>query len=145
MLFSQNLLSTLTSSIGYHYSKGYNYFTPRITWRGWYPVIEFSGEFGGPVRSLPLPEGVLPDKVSPYYEYRIMTYVPLIFNRGRFIRYLTPQIEYKHTSTYYYSGNQVRQGVNYLQFRLYMSRFLRLTIRDLYSRWGQYIYFPPTG
>jgi len=140
MLFSQNLLSTLTSSIGYHYSNGYHYLTPRITWRGWYPVIEISGQLGGQVRSLPLPEGTLPGKVSPYYEYRILTYIPLIFNRGRFVRYLTPQIEYEHTSTYYYEVDQVRQGLNYIRFALYMSRFLRLTSRDLYSRWGQYVF-----
>ena len=30
MLFSQNLLSTFISSIGYHYTNGYHYVTPKI-------------------------------------------------------------------------------------------------------------------
>ena len=140
MLFSQNLLSTFTSSIGYYYSQGYHYFAPHFTWRGWYPVFEFSGELGGPRRSLPLPEGeTLPDNGSPYYEYRVRTYVPLIFNRGRIISYLTPQVEYEHMATYYSSGDLIRQGLDYIHFRLYMSRFLRSSLRDLYSRWGQYL------
>jgi hypothetical protein len=139
MLFSQNLLSTLTSSISYHFSNGYSYMTPRIAWRGWYPVIEISGQVGGPVRSLPLPEGAVPGKAASYYEYQVLTYVPLIFNRGRIIRYLTPQIEYEHKSTFYFSDDHVQQGLNYLHFSLYMSRFLRMSGLDLYSRWGQYV------
>jgi hypothetical protein len=140
MLFSQNLLSTVTSSIGYQFHNGYNYLVPRITWRGVYPVVELTGKAGGPVRSLPLPEGVsLSGSRISSYEYQVLTYVPLVFNRGNMIRYLTPQMEWEHTSTYYYKNNQVRQGLNYVHFRLYMARFLRLSLRDLYSRWGQYV------
>jgi hypothetical protein len=146
MLFSQNLLGTLTSSIGYHFSNGFHYLTPRITWKGWYPVFELSGQVGGPVRTLPLPEHMrLPDNLKPYYEYRILAYVPLTYNRGSIIWYLTPEMEYEYTSTYYYSGENLRQGLNYMHFRLYMSRFLRLSSRDLYTRWGQYIQATYTG
>jgi len=138
MIFSQNLLSTLTSTIGYHYSRGYHYLTPRIIWKGWYPVIELSGQFGGPVRNLLQPNEVNPS-VKPYYELSILSYVPLVFNRGRMVSFLTPQIEYEHQSTYYFTENQLRQGLNYVHFRLYMSRFLRMSMRDLFPRWGQYL------
>ncbi len=47
MLFSQNLLSTFISSIGYHYTNGNHYFTPKITWRGWYPDFRAVGTNGG--------------------------------------------------------------------------------------------------
>ncbi len=137
MLFSQNLLSTAISSIGYYYSEGYHYLVPRFTWRGWYPVIEASGHFGGPAHHLPLPDYIsLSDDPGPYYEYQIRTYVPLIFDRGRYISYLLPQIEYQHASIYYYDGEAIRKGLDYFHYRLFVNRYQRLSLRDLYPRWG---------
>jgi hypothetical protein len=82
MLFSQNLLSTFISSIGYHYTGGYHYFTPKITWRGWYPVFELSGQMGGPTQAFPFPEGLKPGgRLSTYYDYHIKTStIPRIFS-----------------------------------------------------------------
>ena len=137
MLFSQNLLSTAISSIGYYYSDGYHYLVPRFTWRGWYPVIEASGHFGGPAHTLPLPDDIsLSDHPGPYYEYRIRTYVPLVFDRGRYINYLQPQIEYQHASTYFYDGEAIRKGLDYFHYRMFINRYQRLSMRDLYPRWG---------
>ncbi len=90
MFFSQNLLSTFISSVGYRYSEGNHYIAPKITWRGWYPVFEFSGQVGGPSQSYTYPEGIKPDmKPDVYYNYHVKTYVPLLFDRGKHITYFS--------------------------------------------------------
>jgi hypothetical protein len=140
MLFSQNLLSTFISTIGYHYTGGYQMLSPRFIWRGWYPVFELNGQIGGPEKQLPFPEGVTPGvKLSPYYEYTLTSYVPLVFNRGNYISYLQPQIEYEHNSTAYYAGGLTYTGLSYFHYRLYVSRVLRMSHRDLYPRLGAYL------
>jgi hypothetical protein len=137
MIFSQNLLSTFISSIGYHYSNGYHYLTPRFTWKGWYPVFELTGDVGGPVHTFDFPEGVKPSGViSPYYNYHLSSYVPLIFDRGKWISFLQPRIEYEHNSTVYYLDGNQRQGLDYLHTSLYATRYLRMSYRDLYPRIG---------
>ncbi len=122
MLFSQNLLSTAISSIGYRYHEGYHEFLPRLTWRGWYPVFELTGQFNGPV-----------DKI------RIRSYLPLVFNRGRYISGIQPQVEYEYTGIGYHDGDELKTGIHYLHYKLYLSHYLRLSQRDLYPRFGQHL------
>jgi hypothetical protein len=137
IFFSQNLLSTVISSIGYRYN-GYHSFIPTVSWRGWYPVLEFSGQFGGPVNGINLPEGIdLNEKRDFYKEYTIRSYIPLTFNRGRDITYLIPQIEYEHSNTYYYDNSRQHTGIDFVHCRLYLSHYLRKSFRDIYPRWGQ--------
>ena len=141
MLFSQNLLSTFISSIGYSYYQGYNILKPKITWRGLYPVFELSGQFGGPQLSLPLPEHVsLPSRHSVYNEYSLNTYIPLTLSRGRFITYLQPRVEYNRSSIWYFADGKLHNGIDYIHFRFYYAHYLRMSLRDLYPRFGQSIY-----
>ncbi len=122
MVFSQNLLSTSISSIGYRYYDGYHEFTPRLTWRGWYPVFELSGQFNGPV-----------DKI------KLKSYVPLVFNRGKYISGIQPLVEYEYAGIGYMDGDERKTGIQYLHYKLYLSHYLRLSQRDLYPRFGQYL------
>lgn len=140
MLYSQNLLSTLISSIGYRYNRGYHEVIPTLSFRGWYPVIEVSGQFGGPLRTLPLPEGLsLPENAGPYHEINLKVFVPLVVNRGKYITQVQPTAELEYTGTWYYSGSTLHRGIDYLHFRLNINHYLRYSQRDLYPRWGQYI------
>ena len=140
MLFSQNLLSTFISSIGYHYTGGNHYITPKITWRGWYPIFELSGQMGGPSRSYPYPEGIKPGgSQTTYYEYHLKTYIPLLFDRGKYISYILPQLEYEHNSTHFYINGNEHNGLHYMHAFLYATRYLRMSQRDLYPRLGGYI------
>jgi hypothetical protein len=134
------LLSTFISSIGYHYTKGNHYFTPKFTWRGWYPVFELSGQMGGPTQSFAFPEGIKPSgRLSAYYTYHLKTYVPLYFDRGKYITYLLPQLEYEHNSTHYYINGNEHSGLHYMHAFLYATRYLRMSQRDLFPRLGGYI------
>jgi hypothetical protein len=140
MLFSQNLLSTVTTSIGYSYDKGYHKFFPSIRWSGWYPVIELSGQLGGPLRTLPLPDGIkIPDNASPYYEISLKTYIPLVYNRGNHITLVQPTLEYQQSDTWYYSGSKLLKGIDYLHLRMSINHYKRFSQRDFYPRWGQFL------
>lgn len=140
MLFSQNLLSTFISSIGYHYSGGYHYITPKITWRGWYPVFELTGQMGGPMQSYPFPEGIKPStRFTSYYNYNFRTLVPLVFDRGKYITYMVPQLEYEHNSTNFFINGKEYNGMHYLHAVIYATHYLRMSRRDLYPRLGGYL------
>ena len=122
MLFSQNLLSTAISSIGYRYYDGHHEFLPRLTWRGWYPVFELSGQFNGPV-----------DRI------KVKSYIPLVFNRGKYISGIQPLAEYEYAGIGYMEGDERKTGIHYLHYKLYLTHYLRLSQRDLYPRFGQYL------
>ena len=48
-VMSQNSLSTLITSVGYEYSADKRHkFHSRITWKGWYPVLESQIDYGDP-------------------------------------------------------------------------------------------------
>jgi hypothetical protein len=138
MIFSQNMLSTLTSSLGYSYEKGYHKIFPTLNWRGWYPVFEFSGQLGGPSLVMPLPEYVeMPSKHSPYYEFTLKTYIPLVFNKGAYSIRLQPGIDYQQSGIWHYSGSSLSQGIDFVHIRARISRFRRLAVRDFLPEWGQ--------
>jgi hypothetical protein len=140
MLFSQNLLSTVISSIGYEYSGGHHILKPSISWKGWYPVIEASARIGGPVHALPLHEGwIIPSRKIPYAEYTLKTYLPLLYNRGPWVTSIVPRAEYQRTGTWYNDNGVLRKGLNYIHLRFVANHVLRLEIRDLYPRFGGYV------
>jgi Tol biopolymer transport system component len=140
MLYSQNLLSTVISSIGYTYNQGYHELIPSIRWRAWYPVIELSGRIGGHQSTLPLPEGIaLPDNAATYHEINLKGYIPLVYNRGKYITLVQPLLEYQHTNTWYYSGGELMKGIDFLHYKLSVNHYLRFSQRDLYPKWGQFI------
>jgi len=141
MLFSQNLLGTAISSIGYRYSSEGHALIPRFIFSGLYPVIEFEatswlsynqpGYWGEPI---PSPEGTFFSNLS------LRTYLPLLFSRHRFLTRLIPLIEYRNEySPYQYKGQYYR-GLDFLTFNLAFSHFSRMAMRDLYPRWGQFLW-----
>jgi hypothetical protein len=140
MLFSQNLLSTFISSIGYSYDQGFHKFIPSITWRGWYPVFELSGQLGGPALRLQVPEGViLPDNPGPYNEVTLKTYIPLIYDRQAYIIQVQPRIEFQRLGIWYYSGKAMLNGIDFFHLKANINRYRRFSTRDLYPSWGQFL------
>lgn len=138
MIFSQNMLSTLTSSIGYSYEQGYHKIFPSFNWRGWYPVFECSGQLGGPSLIMPLPDEVeIPEKHMPYYELTLKSYIPLVFTRGAYNIRLQPGVDYQQSGIWHYSVTSLSQGIDFIHFRTRISRFRRLATRDFFPVWGQ--------
>jgi hypothetical protein len=130
----------LTSSISYKFDKGSGEINPSFTWRGWYPVIELSGKFRRETRTLQIPEGiVLPDKARNYYEINMRTYLPLLYDRGNHITILKPMVEYQRTNTWYYEDNMLKNGMDYLHYKLYFAMYSRTSKRDIYPKLGQFL------
>lgn len=139
VLFSQNLLSTASTTLSYRYDKGYHIFRPSFTFRGWYPVFSVSATRGGPVSLLPVPEEVsLPEIRSDQKSFTAKAYIPLFFSNGKFLKVIQPQLEYEWSNTYYYN-KLLKSGISWIHFRFYVYRYLRSAHRDLYPKWGQFL------
>jgi len=137
MLFTQNLLSTVISSVSYGYDQGYHQIRPSLTLRGWYPVFEIAGAYGGPQRILSLPQGTNESELPEYGELSLKAFVPLIYTRGSYISQFQPRLEYEWNSTSYENEGRLEHGLDYLHLKFAASRYRRLAVRDLYARWGQ--------
>jgi hypothetical protein len=95
---------------------------------------------GGPTQSYPFPEGIKPGgRMTPYYDYHLKTYVPLFFDRGKYITYLLPQLEYQHNSTRFFINGNEHSGLHYVHAFLFATRYLRMSQRDLYPRLGGFV------
>jgi hypothetical protein len=137
-IYSQNLLSTVNSSIGYRYNHGFHEFIPSIRWSGWYPVIELTGQLGGPQRTLQLPDGIeLAHNAAPYHEISLKTYIPLLYNRGKYVTQVQPMVEYQRSGTWYYYQGDLMKDIDFIHLQFSVFHYLRLAQRDLYPRWGQ--------
>jgi hypothetical protein len=137
MLFTQNLLSTVISSVSYGYYQGHHQIRPSLILRGWYPVVEIGAVSGGQQRILSLPNGTTVAELPAYREISLKAYIPLIYTRGAYISQIQPRLEYEWNSTRYEKEGRLEHGLDYLHLKFAASRYRRLAVRDLYSRWGQ--------
>jgi hypothetical protein len=76
---------------------------------------------------------------GPFYDYHLRTYVPLFFDRGKYITYLQPQVEYQRNSTHFFINGTGHNTLNYLHSYLYATRYLRMSHRDLFPRFGGFV------
>jgi hypothetical protein len=140
ILYTQNLLSTFISSIGYSYDQGYSKIIPTISWRGWYPVVELQGQLGGPPSGLGIHEGTtLPERSIRYYSLRLKTYIPLVYYHGSQITTIQPSVEYQRNATWYNTFEGPRRDIDYLHFKFSMFNYQQLSVRDIVPRWGQFL------
>jgi len=119
-LFSQDILSTAITTIGYEYKDNRHYLHSKFIYKGLYPVIELSANYGGsPVIYRDSAEIPLPENYSNRIDLRSKIYLPLnlthnngdsqVYEKGRFL----------------------------LSYRLYYATLLKLSHRDFQPRWGQ--------
>jgi hypothetical protein len=140
-LMTQNNLSTLTSSIGYEYSKEKNnVLHSRITWKGWYPVIESQLSYGYSPVVLKTGESVSnPSVIQPGLQFSNAISLPLQFSSGRFSEYLRPSFtsDYENRYIYIKENGTYDYGQTLLSARLYFTNYDRSALRDIYPRWAQ--------
>lgn len=155
-LFSQNMLSTLTSSLGYYYKDGYSHFRPTIKYSGSLPVFTFDMDWGGKhiymhdfdttINNHPI--------TNPNISLRFDVHVPINLSSSRKILTMRPgfdlsfnnrsmvsrQIHANYplidslTGVYYY--NNIGTGNFYHSFYLAS----RKSMRDIRPKWGLSIY-----
>ena len=141
-IMSQNDLSTLTSTAGYEYSENNeNIFHAKISWAGWYPIIESQFDLGGTQRVYAPDNAHYPASVNKNWRIYSTIKVPLSYSTGKFMQFLQPSVSIEHKNNYIYNDNTHRydRGPTMLSGRLYFSNTHRRGLRDIYPQWGQVV------
>jgi len=142
MVMTQNNLSTLISTIGYEYRNSEHLFHTGISWKGWYPAIDFRMTYGGsPVIYNGGDTSVYPSKIYNRFSSNTSIYVPLHFNRGRFRQTLWPSVNISYHNNYIVDEDKdmFDYGQTLISSRLYLSNLHRMAYRDIWPRLGQVI------
>lgn len=142
MVMSQNHLSTLFSTLGYEYNNGDHLLHSRITWKGWYPVIDFELTYGGSPAIIQNDDiNAEPSVIYPGLKASGLIYLPLRFSNSRFTQTVWPSLKLSYTNNYVYEEDAglYDYGQSLLTSRLYFSNFQRMAARDIWPRWGQVI------
>jgi hypothetical protein len=144
-IMTQNTLSTFISSVGYEYSADKrNLVHSRITWKGWYPVIESQLDYGTLPHISKMGQNVAnPLEIRPGISFQNTLSFPLQFSSGRFSQYLRPSVATDYINQYIYikENGVYDYGQTIITSRLYFSNFHRSSIRDIYPRWAQVLDF----
>jgi hypothetical protein len=137
-ILSQNLLSTVTGSVGYEYRDKMHFLHTGARLKGRYPVVDMELRYGGlpevykinPIDNPP----VSPNRLS----FAAQTYVPLRLNTGKFISYLQPLISYTYTSDLFPNENlsAYKTGNHRLMYRFFASSYLRMGRKEILPRLG---------
>ncbi len=139
ILLSQNRLSTAISSFGLSYENSSFIFRPTFTYTGFFPVIDFSARFGGPNNRHILPEGIIPrDTAYPNISFTLRSYVPFRIYRNKYFKLIVPEIDMEYQNTSYYS-NELHTGIVQVSYKLLLFRYLILSQKDIYPKWGELI------
>lgn len=144
-ILTQNTLSTLISTLGYEYSSDKrNVIHSKISWKGWYPVIESQLDYGTlPEISKMGTDVANPSHVQPGLSFLNTIYLPLQFSSGRFSELIQPSVSSDYLNNYIYikENGTFDYGQTILTTRLYFTNYDRSAIRDIYPRWAQVIDF----
>jgi hypothetical protein len=140
-IMSQNQLSTLTTSLGYEYSANKRHvFHSKITWKGWYPVIESRLDYGQE-SLLQIQGDSLPATLNPGLKFINTVSLPLTFTPGRFSQtlYLALTSDYKNQYVYSTDRKIYDYGQTNITSRFYFSNYYKYAFRDINPRWAQII------
>lgn len=147
---SQDLLGNTLLSGGWRYDGSENLFYAGLTYKGWYPVFDFSLEYGGrpPVYSqLNLSPAFI--EKTHRLEVTLQSYIPWVLTRNRFQTGLIPNVSVSINDGYILSiqDDKYFRGHTELNYGLQFYRYLKLAPRDVVPRlginiFGQYTHNP---
>lgn len=141
-LFSQNLLSTAFTTLGYEYREKDHYIHASFIYRGLYPAFEFSYDFGGlPFIADPPNENEMPEWVYTNMNWNLKVFLPLNFTSNKWVKGIQPSVESRFSRPYlwYDEPPGYQTGLTFLDYRFYSYNYLKLSRRDILPRWGQVI------
>jgi hypothetical protein len=141
-LLSQNDLSTLISSLGYEYSNKLHQFHYNLKWYGWYLTFSSQLDYGfrPEINKFGSPVGE-PSVVERGYRLTNTVALPLLFQGGRFTKYLYLSGSSALQNTYNYISEKgiYDNSLNEITGRIYFSNYQVSAPRDIYPRWAQTI------
>ena len=138
-LFSQNLLSTTLTTLGYSYRSGTHALHTNIIYRGWYPVFKISSHYGGvPKLHRPYYVDWVPELREDNLTFDFSVSLPLNFSDDQYISGVTPSVNYTFDRDLYYDyrKNYYLRGLKVLNYNLWFYAYQRMAYRDLMPRWG---------
>ncbi len=136
-LMSQNILSTMESTLGYEYSSaGSHILHSELTWYGWYPVIKAGFDYG----YMPAVAASANVTVRPGMNFSGDISLPLMFSSGNFSQYLRLTIHTDYSNNVYpRNEGGFDYGQTNITARVYFSNYSGTAFRDIYPRWAQTI------
>jgi hypothetical protein len=141
-LLSQNLLSTLTTSVGYEYNNKNHLFHTKIEWKGWYPVIQSEFSLGGDPEILrgrrPLAE---PPFIHKGQNFTTDIILPLTISFGKYSQQIRPSFSVTYHNEYIYEPESRTFDYGQTRFtgRFFFANYGKSAIRDIFPRFGQVI------
>lgn len=142
ILLSQNLLSNAYTTLGYEYRDKDHYIHASFVYRGFYPVISLSYDFGGLPFIADPPEGDdKPEWVYTNMNWNLKMHLPLNFTSNKYIKGIQPSVESKFATSYLWDDQteEYKTGLTFLNYRLYGYNYLKTSTRDILPRFGQVI------
>jgi hypothetical protein len=139
LLLSQNDLSTATSSIGYSYDENNHQLHTKFTYKGWYPVISVSSNYGEtPDIIQPLDRELKPDPSNDFIDFSMDVSLPLTLNVNRYITRFIPRVEYEYGRNLFYDVREdyYLRGLKTVKYNLQFYSLQRRAYRDIIPKWG---------
>jgi hypothetical protein len=135
-LLSQDKLSSCISSVSYYNSDGTWLLKPRFIYKGWWPVIDLSVDYGGNVPYYRQSKKTAPPQ-NGYVEATSSIYVPLNLTRGKYLSALTPSVQLNYdNSRLYTSDSSYRNGRLFALFGINYYSYLKTSDRDIAPKLG---------
>ncbi len=138
MLISQDKLSTTTAILGYGYKNGSNKFYSSLIYKGLYPEIRISSEYGEQIGIVSGSADWMPEIGNTGTDLSIETILPFDFSMGSNLTFFRPSIKYSYNNSYYYNyvNNNYIKGMQIMQYRLYFGTYKHLAKCDIQPKFG---------
>ena len=138
-LFSQSLLSTALTTLGYSYQSGAHKLHSQFIYKGWYPVFRFSSNYGGKPKVIRHSSvDWTPELSNDYMQFNASVSLPLNFTEGKYITGLVPSVKYEYDRDFYhnYREDYYLRGLKTIDYNVWFYSYQRMARRDLQPRWG---------
>lgn len=143
-LVSQNLTSTLVSSIGYSYNITHGYHA-HFEWQGWFPKIQagvdYGNSYGLAFRGPLAPEGVAYHS-EPDWQAKVRVRLPFILSSGNLLSVVNLGVQYVHNNTWIWNHitRDYQKGIAGLEPYFSFYAVTQMAHRDIRPRHGIQLY-----
>ncbi|MDR1348990.1 MAG: hypothetical protein LBJ63_11310 [Prevotellaceae bacterium] len=135
-VISQNLLGNATALLAYSYRNGYSAVHAGFTYSGWFPIISIEGHYGGGKNFL-INEGKLYQGNENRFNIEATAYVPFVFSNSRYVRGITPSIQFSVSNSKYFAPNHLSmRKSNLAEYGVNAHVYRRLSKADIFPKWG---------
>jgi hypothetical protein len=138
MLLSQNKLSTTEAVLAYAYKDGNHFLTSSLTFKGQYPVLRISANYGADQLIRTTNSATWLPQTELGYSYNVDLYVPFNLSKGKFIKGFRPLISINFADNLYYNyeNDYYIKGLEIVQSELLFYSYQRKAERDIVPKLG---------